>query len=277
MSLGMTLNLFEEASNVTATATATQAGNKRKLSEALGFSPSLTTALLVRGMSSQNKRQMASISCSNSLTPATVTAPATTAVSESPADFVVRVFQEQGLDPATLCVPFVTPTEEMIAAYRHETLKAARAGDVTQLRQIQQSGVSLDCCNRFGESLIHLACRRGNLELVRFLVLEAKVTLLIRDDYHRTLLHDSFWTPQPQFDLVDFLLDHVPELLCVKDVRGHAPVDYVRHEHKAVWLNFFKQRQDKLCPKPLVVAVASQTTTSAAPSVMGASSYAIHT
>ena len=182
----------------------------------------------------------------------TTTAPAAAKEeesNESPADFVARAFRARGLEPDSLVVPFVTPTEEMIAAYRNETLKAARVGDVSELRQMLQRGQSLDCCNRFGESLLHLACRRGNLELVRFLVVEAKVTLLIRDDYHRTVLHDAFWTPEPNLDLVDFLLDHVPELLCVKDVRGHAPVDYIRQEHKVTWLDFLRQREHKLCAK----------------------------
>ena len=216
-------------------------GNKRKMGE----TPTSSLTGIVRlaelaASSQQSKRER--------ITP-------TPTIEETPAEFVARVFREKGLDSKqtamAVTIPFVKPTEEMIAAYRTETLFAARSGDVEKLRRLLKSGALLDCCNRFGESLIHLACRRGNLDMVRFLVTEAKVTLLIRDDYGRTILHDACWTPEPQFDLVEYLLELVPDFLCVRDVRGHAPLDYARHEHHSAWLDFLRLRQDKMLPKLL--------------------------
>jgi len=251
MSWGATMTLLEAASHNTNTKNrSTSTGGKRKLGETTSSS-SLTGQIMISAASAaSNQHKTATTAAATPLSPHNNSAADAAASDESPADFVTRVFREHGvIDPANLSVPWVKPTEEMIAAYCNETLKAARAGDVDQLRLLFESGKSLNCCNRFGESLIHLACRRGNLDLVRFLILDAHVTLLIRDDYGRTVLHDAFWTPQPQLELVDFLLEHVPELLCVRDVRGHAPVDYVRHEHQATWMDFLRQRQHKLCPK----------------------------
>jgi ankyrin repeat protein len=171
----------------------------------------------------------------------------------SPADYVVQVFKENGYDlqenPSLISVRFLQPTEERVAAYKIETVKAARSESVEELRKLYASGESLDCCNRFGESLVSMVCRRGNADVVRFLVKEANVTLLLRDDYGRTCLHDAFWTAQPAKELVEFLLQEVPDLLFVKDVRGHAPLDYVRNEHWDEWTTFFHERRGMLRPK----------------------------
>lgn len=166
---------------------------------------------------------------------------------ETPADFVAGVFEENGVP--TVHVPFIKPTEEMIAAYKAETLIAARSENVDGLRKLHEAGASLDCCNRFGESLIHLACRRGNVEMVKFLVKDAGVTLLLRDDYGRTVFHDACWTPEPKFELVEFLMQEVPDFLCVKDVRGHLPLNYVRKEHHDQWHSFLSERKALLRPK----------------------------
>merc|ERR1712183_78962 len=54
------------------------------------------------------------------------------------------------------------------------------------------------CANRFGESLLHLACRRGRTDMVRFLVVEMgsppRDVLETMDDCHKTPLHDACWT-----------------------------------------------------------------------------------
>ena len=171
----------------------------------------------------------------------------------SPADYVTQVFKENGFDlnenPSVLSVPFLKPTEDRIAAYKLETVQVARSENIEQLRNLHKAGVALDCCNRFGESLVSMVCRRGNADVVRFLVKEANVSLLLRDDYGRTVLHDAFWTSEPKLELVDFLLQEVPDLLCVKDVRGHAPLDYVRAEHWDEWTSFLKERRGMIRPK----------------------------
>lgn len=172
---------------------------------------------------------------------------------KSPANYVTEVFKENGYYEENVLSAisgfFVEPTEERIAAYKLEAVQATRSENVDELRKLHKFGFSLDCCNRFGESLISIACRRGNANLVRFLVEECDVTLMQRDDYGRTVLHDAFWTSKPATDLVHYLLQEAPDLLFVKDVRGHAPLDYVRNEHWDEWMAFLELRKCMLRPK----------------------------
>jgi hypothetical protein len=178
---------------------------------------------------------------------------------QSPADFVTSTLEEnaEGKNPKT--VSFLKPTEEMIAAYNVELIKVFRENDVEKCRKLHNAGQSFECCNRFGESLIHMACRRGWTDLVKFLVLEAGCSLIVQDDYGRTPFHDACWTPEPNFKLVEFLMEQVPELLCVTDVRGHTPFSYVRKAHWAVWRQFLEGRTAMLRPKK--VAKRTITTT----------------
>ena len=184
---------------------------------------------------------------------------------KNPQEFVVSEFKANGLDVETTDLAagmsFLKPTEEMIEAYKMETVAALRKHDVEKLRELHKSGIALQCCNRFGESLIHMACRRGETEIVRFLVQEAKVSLLVRDDYGRTPLHDACWTPKPKFELVEFIVSEAPELLCVKDVRGHAPLNYIRKEDYAVWRDFFVKRRSLLNAKAYKAPSSSASST----------------
>lgn len=163
----------------------------------------------------------------------------------NPVDYMQVVLEGRGYDlansPFHVGMPFIKPTQEMIDAYTLDAVAAARAGNIPELRRLHSRGVSLQCCNRFGESLIHHVCRRGDLETVRFLVEEAGVSLLIRDDYGRTPLHDACWTSKPRVDLVQYIAEKEPALLCVKDVRGHLPFSYARQEHWGIWHKFLKE------------------------------------
>lgn len=104
------------------------------------------------------------------------------------------------------------------------------------------------CSNRFGESLLHLACRRGRTEMVRFLVEELetpgadycspRTVLTVRDDCGKTPLHDACWTPSPNPELVALILKHCPEQVLARDVRGNTPFDYVRASDNGLWLRF---------------------------------------
>ena len=107
------------------------------------------------------------------------------------------------------------------------------------------------CSNRFGESLMHLACRRGRTEMVRFLVEDLPGTspsqmLSIKDDCLKTPLHDACWTASPNVELVEFILQHAPEQVVMQDIRGNTPFDYVRKEDYSLWLRFLWERRSLL-------------------------------
>ena len=176
----------------------------------------------------------------------------------SPNQTVKEIFTENGYTisdeqlSALSLKYFVKPTSSQIAAYSIDTIKAVRVGDISELRRLHLSGVSFDCCNQFGESLVSMVCRKGNTEIVRFLVKEANVSLFICDDFGRTVLHDACWTVEPAFGLLEFLLEEIPDLLLVKDVRGHTPLDYVRKNHWEAWISFIRNRKHLLRPKLII-------------------------
>lgn len=168
----------------------------------------------------------------------------------NPGDFILAAFRANGcnasISMSTSSSLFHAPTEEEIASYNQDVLKATRERSFDKLRAMLEEGKSLQCCNRFGESLMHMACRRGFTDVVQFLVKEAKCSLYVRDDYGRTAMHDAAWSPKPNFELMGFLIDLSPELLLLSDVRGHTPFSYVRKEHWKEWIHFLEQRVDKL-------------------------------
>ena len=138
---------------------------------------------------------------------------------------------------------FVSPEE----TYDMEVSRAIRNSDMDKVQALFEAGMSLDASNQFGESLIHMACRRGNLSIVEFMIRQAKVQVDGRDDFGRSILHDACWTPSPNFDVMELLLKVVPpEYLMTEDKRGHTPFDYARKEHLGAWLNFLQSREDEL-------------------------------
>jgi ankyrin repeat protein len=135
---------------------------------------------------------------------------------------------------------FVAPPE----IYDMDVSRAVRTCDLDRMRQLLKEGKSFDACNKFSESLIHMACRRGDVRVVKFLIEEARVRLDVRDDFGRTILHDACWTGQPHFDVMDLLIHVVPpEFWVLEDKRGHVPFDYVRRYHWGPWLGYLRSRR----------------------------------
>ena len=147
---------------------------------------------------------------------------------------------------------FLEITPEHIEGYQTDLIAAIRNDDVDALRQLYESGRTLQACNKFGESVVHMACRRGSTEIVRFLLEVAGVCVRLRDDYGRTPLHDALWTQKPEFDCVEIILRACPDLLLVTDKRGFTPLSYVRRDHWVFWCEFLERNQDIVLPKELV-------------------------
>lgn len=170
-----------------------------------------------------------------------------------PMDFVLSLLRAKGIiarvEPSMSSQKFLPPSEEQIELYNIEILTAVRDQNIELLQSMNQSGRSLQCCNRFGESLIHMACRRGFYSVVRFMVEEANVSLYVKDDYGRTPMHDACWAPSPNFSLMELLIKHAPEQLFLADVRGHTPLSYVRKHDWAEWKRFLSERESLLVPK----------------------------
>mmetsp|Transcript_7493 Transcript_7493/g.14175 ORF Transcript_7493/g.14175 Transcript_7493/m.14175 type:complete len:996 (+) Transcript_7493:202-3189(+) len=137
---------------------------------------------------------------------------------------------------------------ESLTGYSQEAVNAIRANDVNALRKLSDGGTNLQCANRFGESLIHLACRRSNRDVIAYLITDGGVSLRVRDDYGRTPVHDACWRAEVDLELIDMLLDKEPKLWMLSDKRGHTPLDYARREHWDALIPFLRERAEKFCP-----------------------------
>mmetsp|Transcript_35372 Transcript_35372/g.101903 ORF Transcript_35372/g.101903 Transcript_35372/m.101903 type:complete len:227 (-) Transcript_35372:17-697(-) len=145
---------------------------------------------------------------------------------------------------------FLRPTDAEIAAYDLEVVRVIRNGDLDRLTRLHAEGKDLNAANRFGESLLHMACRRGRVPILKFMLQEAQVRVDRKDDFGRTPLHDACWTPSPNFDIMDELLNHVdPFMLLAKDVRGSTPFDYCREEHWEAWVKYLSERRDRIASR----------------------------
>lgn len=131
-------------------------------------------------------------------------------------------------------------TEDCLNGYDMDIVSAVRDEDISTLRALHSTGRTMSCSNRFGESLLHMACRRGFTSIVKFLVEEAGVAIRITDDCGRTPLHDALWNRDCQFEIFDVLVNIDPALLLVSDKRGHTPFAYARKEKWETWINHIK-------------------------------------
>ena len=123
-----------------------------------------------------------------------------------------------------------SPPSTPSAAYTCRLLKAVRTDDLPTLRSIRASGSDIVASNLYGESTLHLACRRSHFDIVKYMVLECGASLRRCDDGGRTPVHDAFWTGGVEADLVLFLLENEPESLKWTDNRGYTPLEYGRGE-----------------------------------------------
>mmetsp|Transcript_18684 Transcript_18684/g.22900 ORF Transcript_18684/g.22900 Transcript_18684/m.22900 type:complete len:321 (+) Transcript_18684:332-1294(+) len=137
-------------------------------------------------------------------------------------------------------------SEEELSNYAIDVVTATREDDLETLKSIHSTGRSLNCCNRFGESLLHMACRRGFTSIVLYLVEKADVSVRISDDCGRTPLHDALWHKECQYVIMDLLVRTEPWLLLTCDKRGHTPFDYARREHWANWRQFLWDRREHM-------------------------------
>lgn len=138
--------------------------------------------------------------------------------------------------------------EENIKAYTVEVISAVRLGNIDELERLLDLGHCMQCCNKFGESILHLACRRGYTEVVRFLIEKAKVSINIKDDYGRTPLHDACWVNSPNFELIEMLIRSSPDLLLMQDIRGHTPLQYVKKDTTRQWDQFLTEKAHLIKP-----------------------------
>lgn len=102
----------------------------------------------------------------------------------------------------------------------------------------------MSACNKYSESIVHMACRRSDFQTTEF-VLKNGGDLSIVDDYGRTALHDACWRTEPRFDIVTLILDQNLDILFYLDVRGCPPLKYVQEEHWSHWCAYLFHQKEK--------------------------------
>ena len=155
---------------------------------------------------------------------------------------------------------FIQLSERNIQAYTLEKMDATRTDNVSKLQECHEAPRNevIHCCNRYGESIIHTACRRNAIKCLQYLVStyndddttndRKRSILQVMDDYGRNPLHDAFWTAQPNYDIVKFVISICPDLLLLQDVRGFCPLHYVRKECWSSWKSFLDENVNLLRP-----------------------------
>jgi ankyrin repeat protein len=139
---------------------------------------------------------------------------------------------------------FLRITSDRLNCYSKDIIGAITSSDLNFLRMAHTDlNRNMNCCNRFGETVLHTACRLGQLEVVKFLVNEAKVDVRVRDDYGRTPAHDACWQAEPNMELIEIIVNQCPDLLLVTDKRGFTPLQYVRKAQWPAWAEVFKKNQ----------------------------------
>jgi hypothetical protein len=133
-----------------------------------------------------------------------------------------------------------------VDGYTAELTKAIRENDVATIRRLKEKGQNLQCSNKFGESVVHTAARRGSYDVLRYFVHEAMISIRVCCDSGRNPLHDSCWTGQPQFDCVRLLLQESPAFLLSMDKRGFTPLEYVPRDAYPLWTRFLKNNSELL-------------------------------
>ncbi|CAM9663950.1 unnamed protein product [Choristocarpus tenellus] len=169
----------------------------------------------------------------------------------SPQEYMEKLLRQRGYDPtpkvATKSGYSNRPSEKEIRDYALPLVDAVRRLDCKALQEMADNGTTMGAANKFGESVVHLATRRGNVKVLE-IVLENGGSLHICDDFGKTPMHDACWTAEPHFDVVSVMLDRDPWLLQTADVRGATPLRYPKKEHWLQWNRFLDEVKDKYWP-----------------------------
>jgi len=160
--------------------------------------------------------------------------------------FGFRIEPIQSLSMSSHFFPLLTA--ENYSGYTCDVVRAVTESNINYLRSLHKSGTNLFCCNKFGESILHMACRRGLSSVVKFLLLEAKVSTRVRDDLGRTPMHDACWNSSPNWEIMDYLLRIDPILLFLSDKRGFTPFQYSKREKCDALKLFLREKTEYLIP-----------------------------
>jgi ankyrin repeat protein len=140
------------------------------------------------------------------------------------------------------------PTELQQSSYSIHLINLVREENVYDFERIICAGLSANPCNQYGESLVHMVCRRGAAAFLKVL-LENGCDVQVSDDMGRTPAHDACWAAKPYFGVVRMILEKDPFMFQLTDCRGATPLAYVPRKDWAAWLQFLEYVKDDFWPQ----------------------------
>jgi hypothetical protein len=162
-------------------------------------------------------------------------------------------FDSRSISHSELDNYFLEITESRLSSYSMDVIHAVRNGDLDFLRKLHiEQKLDMNCCNRFGESIVHMACRHAQVDVVRFLIMEANATLRVVDDFGRNPCHDAAWQAEPNVELIHLIVTHEPDLLLISDKRGFTPLQYVRKGQLPAWVEVLQENRANVLPRKLL-------------------------
>mmetsp|Transcript_40847 Transcript_40847/g.57442 ORF Transcript_40847/g.57442 Transcript_40847/m.57442 type:complete len:504 (+) Transcript_40847:36-1547(+) len=141
----------------------------------------------------------------------------------------------------------VEPTPLQLASFGTVVLKALHAKDASALSDLLSVGLSPNPCNRFGDSLLSLVCKRTDHEILQVLINHG-CDLQVCDSFGRTPLHNVAWATTFSKAMVKAILDCDLNQLLVHDKQGQCPLEYVRKSQWEFWNCFLKEAADRYWP-----------------------------
>jgi Ankyrin repeats (3 copies) len=178
--------------------------------------------------------------------------------SEDPTSLYYKLLEAGGFIPMTFEYDqvkgfFQGITANRLSSYSLDIIGAVKSGDLDFLRYSYfELKRNMNCCNRFGESILHTACRHSQVAVVRFLIQEAQVDLRVVDDFGRTPCHDAAWQSEPNMEIIEMIITRWPDLLLICDKRGFSPLQYVRKNHWEAWNHLLKSQGREVFPRQLL-------------------------
>ena len=208
--------------------------------------------------SKKSKTPHSTVRTSTSSTSSSDDMPATTSPSvelppDNPSVYLLRIMSSRGYDTTPInglsSRYRISPTEIQMRWYDHPILDAVGNLNITALSQLQNMGATMDACNQHCESILHLAARKGSVDMVRFMLRQGARCFV--DDEGRLPMHDVCWRVRPAFDIVTLLLHHDITMLRVQDRRGSFPFDYVNPRQWKDWCRYLDYIKDQYWPSQL--------------------------
>jgi hypothetical protein len=132
-----------------------------------------------------------------------------------------------------------------------DILRAIRENDTDTIAHLRKSSpLLLEQRNRFGESLVHLSCKYGRTDVVRYLIEKVVLPLNVRDSCGRTPLHNACISVSPNWEILELFLEHAPEQMLFLDNCGKTPFYYIRETQWKRCLQFLSDHKNQLTLQP---------------------------